>query len=149
MGQPIPINTTSSPTRWLIVFDRRAATWWADLVALGRRKHVRAFRHVFEDVWLFYDVQFRGTVIHVVRYEQARQLVAEWTADADVLSIAAQPSGHWFPRPLLCTVAVARLLGLPCALRPDALYRECLRHGATIVQVAHGAGHNYGFGSRA
>jgi len=147
MGQPIPTNAAGSPTRWLVVFDRRAATWWADLVAFGRRKHVRCFRWVKEcDCALFFDCQFSGTFIHVLCEDEAIQLMGEWMADADVLQIEVAPS-HSGPRrqrllapsPLLCTTSVARLLGLPCALRPDALYRQCLRHGATIVQVAHGA----------
>jgi hypothetical protein len=140
MGQPIPTDASGSPTRWLVVFDRRAATWWADLVAFGVRKHARCFRQVSGDVWLFYDVQFSGTFIHVVRHEEARRLVAEWIADADVLQIQVADPVRKLQLPLMphiCTVAVARLLGLPSrALRPDAFFRALLQHGATIIQIA-------------
>jgi hypothetical protein len=151
VGHPIPTDASGSPTRWLIVFDRRAATWWASLVALGRHKHARCFGYIHAcDAWLFYDCQFFHTTIQVARGEEAKRLIAEWTADADVLAMNAGTSGRFWPglfRPMLCTTAVARLLGLPCrALRPDAFRRQCLRHGATIVQIArvrHGATDHY------
>jgi hypothetical protein len=145
MGQPIPTDATA-PIRWLVSFDRRAASWWADLIALGARKHVRCFRHVPEcDCWLFYDCQFLGTLIHVARSEEARRLVMEWTTDADVLAIdmPAEPVRRLqFPLlPMICTVATSRLIGLPSrALRPDALFQALLRRGATIVQAAGGQG---------
>ena len=153
MGRPISTDAAGSPTRWLIVFDLTAATWWASLIALGRYKHARTFGHVHAcDVWLFYDCQFFHTTIQIARGEEARRLIAEWTADADVLAIDARLNvgrwaSGWWPMPLICTTAVARLIGLPCcALRPDAFRRQCLRHGATIVQIArvrHGATDHY------
>jgi hypothetical protein len=85
MGQPIPTDTSGSPTRWLIVFDRRAATWWASLVACGRRKHARCFGYVPAcEAWVFFDCQFVHTSIQVARGEGARRLIAEWTDGAEV-----------------------------------------------------------------
>jgi hypothetical protein len=92
---------------------------------------------------VFYDVQFAGTFVHVARGEQALRLAAEWTGDdADVLAIDARTPSRWFPLPLICTCAVARLIGLPSrVLRPDAFYRECLKYGATIVHESREARH--------
>jgi hypothetical protein len=123
-----------TPARWLLVFDREAATWWMSLIALGRYKHVRAIGYVHDaDAYLFYDVQYGGTTLQLARGKGARQLIAGWIADADVLAI--EPRCHIsFPvRCLLCTTAIAHLVGLPGALRPDALFRQALRNGATWV----------------
>jgi hypothetical protein len=150
MGRPLPLDVIGAPTRWLVVFDREASSWWASLVAFGYYKHVRAIGHVYDlDAWLFYDVQFGGTILQIARGDGARRLMAEWAAGADVLAyptICLTIDGHskpkklfWCPltffRPLLCTTAVAHLLGLPGALllRPDALYRACIKNGATRV----------------
>jgi hypothetical protein len=164
MGRPLPTDAIGSPTRWLIVFDRKAASWWADLVALGRYKHVRAFGYVHDlDAYVFYDVQFAGTTLQLARGDGARRLMVEWTANADVLAMDAihpiTPRVIRPFRPLICTTAVAHLLGLgpssrwclPGALllRPDAFYRACLRYGATPVGGAHGEPvHSHDHGSR-
>jgi hypothetical protein len=86
-----------------------------------------------------------GAFIHVARREKATRLVAEWTDNADVLSIdvPADPVRRLqFPLlPMICTVATSRLIGLPSrALRPDALFRALLQRGATIIQAAGGRG---------
>jgi hypothetical protein len=158
MGRTLQTDVIGAPTRWLVVFDREASSWWASLVALGHYKHARAIGYVHDaDAWLFYDVQFAGTILQLARGDAARRLMAEWAAGADVLAyptICLTIDGHskpkklfWCPltflRPLLCTTAVAHLLGLPGALRPDALYRQCLRHGAVPVGDArHGPVHS-------
>jgi hypothetical protein len=150
MGRPLATDIIGSPTRWLIVFDRKAASWWASLIALGRYKHVRAFGYVHDaDAYIFYDVQFSGTRLQLARGDGARALMLEWTADADVLAIdqreklqinQAGDFGRFSAiiRPLLCTTAIAHLVGLPGALRPDAFFRQCLSYGATPVGGLHG-----------
>jgi hypothetical protein len=131
MGQPIPIDACGSPSRWMIVFDHAAASRWASLIACGVRKHARAFGYVAScDCWVFVDCQFAGMVVQIARGEGVRRLISEWTACADVLAIDARAPGPWLPLPMVCTVAVARVVGLPVrALRPDGLYHVCLRHG--------------------
>jgi hypothetical protein len=145
MGRPLLTDVIGAPTRWLVVFDREASSWWASLVAFGHYKHARAIGYVHEaDAWLFYDVQFAGTILQIARGDGARRLMAEWAAGADVLAISSLPpkGGGWW-RPLLCTTAIAHLIGLPGALRPDALYRQCLAHGAVPVGDArHGPVHS-------
>lgn len=147
MGRPLPTDIIGSPTRWLVVFDRSASSWWTSLIALGHYKHVRAFGYIFDaDAYLFYDVQLGGTRLHLARGDGARALMMEWTADADVLVIEARKArnSNFRPfRPLVCTTAVAHLLGLRGALRPDAFYRQCLRHGATSVGGSHGPVHSH------
>jgi hypothetical protein len=149
MGRPLARDLISAPTRWLIAFDRVAASWWSNLIACGHYKHVRALGYIYDlDAFVFYDVQLRGTSIQVARGKGAQVLMAEWAADADVLAIDAgcafgQKFGFGCFRPLICTTAVAHLLGLPGALRPDALYRQCLAHGAYPVGDArHGPVHS-------
>jgi hypothetical protein len=146
MGRPFETSAIGSPSRWLVVFDREASSWWASFVAFGYYKHVRAIGYVHDaDAWLFYDVQFAGTILQIARGDGARKLMTQWAAGADVLAIDAgcafgQKFGFGCFRPLICTTAVAHLLGLPGALLPDALYRQCLRHGATRVgDACHGS----------
>jgi hypothetical protein len=140
VGQLLPSDAIGSPGRWLIVFSLKAKTWWTSLVAFGRYKHVRCFGYVAAvDAYLFYDVQFGGTTLQLARGEPARRLMLEWCWDADVLAIGTPTNSdklrqRWFT-PLLCTTAVAHLIGLECVatLRPDAFYRACLRAGAVPI----------------
>jgi hypothetical protein len=125
----------------MLVFDREAASWWTHFIAFGRYKHVRAFGFVHDaDSYVFYDVQFTKTTIQIARGDGARALMLDWTANADVLrwdlAVSPPPKGQFLTfslRPLLCTTAIARLIGLRGALRPDALYRQCLRNGAVAI----------------
>ena len=146
MGRPLARDVIGRPTRWLIAFDREAASWWTNFIAFGHYKHVRAFGYVDEaDAYVFYDVQFTGTVIQVARGAGARALMGEWAANADLLRYDSgfiRPSGGFiqslarFIRPLICTTAIAHLLGLPGALRnwrPDGFYRACIESGAKVI----------------
>jgi hypothetical protein len=135
MGRPLETDIAAAPARWLLVFARAASSWWANLVACGRYKHVRAIGYLYDlDAWLFYDVQFGGTTLTVARGAAAARLFGTWIAGADVLVIeAGKRRVSLRLRPLLCTTAIAHLVGLPGALRPDALYRQCVRHGAVKI----------------
>lgn len=137
MGRLLPTDSIGAPTRWLLVFNHKAETWWSRLAACGRLKHVRAFGYVADaDAYVFFDPQFEGMSIQIARGDGARRLMVEWCQDADVLAIDARPSFLIFRffMPLLCTTAIAHLIGLPVsALRPSALYRKCLQNGATVV----------------
>lgn len=138
MGQPLSTDSIGAPTRWLLVFNHKAETWWSRLAACGRLKHVRAFGYVAgSDAYVFFDPQFEGMSIQIARGDGARRLMVEWCQEADVLRWDRRATpGHRFRcwMPLLCTTAIAHLIGLPfTALRPDALYRKCLQNGATVV----------------
>ena len=144
MGHPIATDVIGTPTRWMLVFNRQAISWWTNFIAFGRYKHVRAFGYVHAaDAYVFYDVQFSGTVIQIARGDGARALMLEWTANADVLRWDAGTNAGKTPaflrqffRPLICTTAIAHLIGLPGALltlRPDALYRACIESGAVAI----------------
>jgi hypothetical protein len=122
----------------MIVFNRTAESWWSSLVAMGRYKHVRAFGYVAElETYVFYDVQFGYTSIEIARGACARQMIAAWCGDADVLAIDRVSNRPAYLGPMLCTTAIARLIGLSGrALRPDALWRECIKNGAIPVGYA-------------
>lgn len=133
----LPTDAFGTPSRWLVVFRRKADLWWVNLIP-GRFKHVSAFGFVPEcDAWVFYDCGL-WTSIYVARGAAARAMMVERTKDAAVLSLAARghPAQPRFAA-FSCTAAVANLLCIPTiALRPDALYRACIRHGAKIVGQA-------------
>jgi hypothetical protein len=144
MGRPLDTDVTGAPTRWLVAFDRVAASWWSSLIACGHYKHVRAVGYVYDlDAYVFYDVQLAGTRIQLARGAGATALMLEWAENADVLAIEPVSNrGRYLRlRPLLCTTAIAHLIGLPGALRPDALYRQLLANGAICVGAGHGAVH--------
>lgn len=137
MGSPLPADIIATPACWLLVFDRQASSRWTSLVAMGRYKHVRAFGYVPDaEAYVFYDVQFGRTLITVARGKGVLRMIGEWCQDADVLSFTPQVKSQkatWVA-PLLCTTAVAHLIGLRSgALRPDRLFADCLRNGAILV----------------
>lgn len=130
----LPTDGAGAPARWFVIFRRRVDSRLVRWLAFGRYKHVRAAGYVPEtDCWLFYDHGWNGISVFLARGRGAEVLLAHWTEAADVLAIAARaPLPSALPR--LCTTAVASLIGLPsCALRPDALYRDCLAYGAMRI----------------
>lgn len=131
-----------APEIWTVVFNREAATWWASGMALGRYKHVRAYAYVpFLHVWVFYDVRLRGTEITIAADgAPADHMIASWIVAADLLRVHRRPhAACTVPVLGFCVPAMRRLLGVPgSALRPDAFWRECLRHGAEPFEAVHG-----------
>lgn len=135
----------SEPTRWTIVFHRRAENWFFSLIAMGRFKHVSAFAWLPDvRVWLIYDLGFRRTRVMVLPDTEAsktylRQVIAgnaivTMPVHADALPLMRLG--------LFCTSAVKHLIGLRSgALRPDALFASCLRHGGELSDDA-GANHS-------
>lgn len=133
------------PEIWTLVFNREAKTRWASWLAMGRYKHVRAYAYVpFLHVWVFFDPHIAGTdIVIAADGEPAQRLIGSWIVDADLLRMRRRPPGRefcwpgvWcderakFPVLGFCVPAIKRLLGLRyVALRPDALYRLCLRNG--------------------
>lgn len=144
MIRAVPGPLIVAPETWVLVFNREASTWWASWLALGRYKHVRAYAYVpFLHVWVFYDVHLGGTDIFLAADgAPAHSVMAHWNENADLvsfkrMSIDIQPS----PIFGFCVPAIKRLVGLKCvAMRPDALYRQCLRHGGIPFEVPDGLG---------
>lgn len=125
-----------APRQWIIVFDRKAATWWINWLPLGKYKHVRAFGYVPEaKAFIFYDVAFDRTMIAIACDQAATALIREWLTDADAISMPARAAGLPAPRiGFWCVQAIKHLIGLRSgALRPSALWRDCLRQGGEIV----------------
>lgn len=133
--RPQSTDGAGVPHRWMLIFRPRAKHAWINWLVPGRFKHVCAFGYVHEtDCFVFFDAWLGGTSIQLARGASARALIAQWTRDATVLRMDALPTakGAWSPR-MLCTTAVAHLVGVPGALLPSMLYRQCLAQGAVIA----------------
>ena len=120
------------PARWVVCFCRKAATPWMARLPVGHYKHVRAFGSVPHiQTWVFFDPALDRSVIKLARGEAAGALMAEFLADSDALVMPVRYRERLVPRiGGWCVPAVKHLLGLSSsALRPDALWKHCLRHG--------------------
>lgn len=131
------------PEYWTLVFARRSATRWGSLLACGRYKHVRAYAYVpFLHVWVFYDVAISGTSIVIAADgDAALGMILAWSEDADRIKIRRGPEPMRNP-PVFgyCVPSMKRLIGLRSgALRPDALWRDCLKAGGTPVERRDGS----------
>lgn len=131
----IPQHAAGTPSRWILAFARRSSSRWVNLVP-GRYKHVMAMGYVAEmDSWIFFDVRLGHTDLYTARGDGARQLMAHYAEGADLLGMparrgrsAALRCGFW------CVPSIKHLVGVRGgALRPDALWRDCLRQGAEIL----------------
>lgn len=126
------------PTHWYVCFCHRAATAWMERLPIGRYKHVRAFGCVAAvNTWVFFDSAFDRTTVKIARGEAARQLMAEWLTDSDIVRMAMVRRKTMRPRlGGWCVPAVKHLLGISSgALRPDALWRDCLRLGGEVIHA--------------
>lgn len=125
------------PDRWTVVFHVKRASWWVELLAFGRFKHVSAFAYVpLMRAWLVYDVQQAGTSLTVIPdCDSAITLLDKLYGDCVMLSVRRQePCGNAFRLGFWCVPAIKHLLGVRCgALRPDALYRHLRRNGAELI----------------
>jgi hypothetical protein len=124
------------PTQWFVCFSRHAATWWLDLLPVGKFKHVRAFGLVPAiNTWIFFDPALDRTAIRVARGDAASRMIGEWMIDSEVVRV--QTISRETLRPRLtgwCVPQVKAVLGLSCgALRPDALLQDCLRLGGRVI----------------
>lgn len=128
----IPGPLVVEPDVWVLVFNRVASKRWTSWIALGKYKHVRAYAYVpFLHVWVFYDPRFRGTSITIAADGAQHALIREWITDADLMRMLRRThETRRFPVFGWCVPAIKRLIGLRCsALRPDSLWRSCLRNG--------------------
>jgi hypothetical protein len=125
------------PEQWNLVFNPRASTPWLSRLPVGHFKHVLAFAWMNEArCWLIYDVQLAATRLIMLRDGPAAlDLLAQITDGATVIAMkrAEQPA-PWLRFGFWCVPAVKHLIGLrSSALRPDRLFRDCLRHGGKIL----------------
>lgn len=123
---------TGEPTQWYVCFCRRAATRWLERLPIGRYKHVRAFGCVpAVNTWIFFDPALDRTSVRLARGASVRKLMTEWLTGADVIRMPVVSRETLIPRlGGWCVPAIKHLVGISgCALRPDALWRDCLRQG--------------------
>ncbi len=127
-------------TRWTIVFHRRAENRIFGLIAMGRFKHVSAFAWLpGPRVWIHYDLGFCRTRIIVLpdTAESKAYLGALITGNAIITMKVRGDARPIMRLGLFCTSAVKHLIGLrSSALRPDALFASCLRHGGELSDDA-------------
>lgn len=128
------------PTRWTIVFHRKAENWFFSALAMGHFKHVSAFAWLPDvGVWLVYDLGFRRTRIVVMpdTAESKAHLAKVINGNAIVTMPVRFDALPVMRLGLFCTSAVKHLIGLrSSALRPDALFASCLRHGGELSDDA-------------
>lgn len=125
------------PLDWIVVFRPWSESWLVRNLVPGRFKHVSAYADLAGlRAWVTFDVGFDGTKITVIPDgAQVRAIMAPWLDGCTLVRMRKRPGAKcrvalfgW------CAPSVARLIGLRSgALRPDALYRDCLRNGGTIV----------------
>lgn len=140
-------QTAVEPDTWFVVFHPTAAAAWMNRLPIGRFKHVSAFAYVHGiKAWLICDVQLHAFRLIALRDNQdALDALATITAGCTVLHLKRKDGAKPFFRiGFWCVPALKHLLGLrSSALRPDGLYRDCLRAGAKIIHeppVLHTAG---------
>lgn len=132
------LPTAIEPPQWVLAFHRSAARRWTGWLACGRYKHVSAFAYLPEiGLWLWFDVCLDGThLVALPDSEAGRREIAVWTADADYLRVPRRPARRVILAPFYCVAAVRHLVGVPGgALRPDGLWRDCLRNGGELVTI--------------
>lgn len=134
LRRPEPLGEVST---WFVCFDTTTPTWWVRLIP-GRYKHVRAFGFVpLMGLWIFFDVALAGHSLFVARdgTPQCEAMIERWWNGCDVLKVKRSRGPAGLSRiGLWCVPAVAGLIGVRSgALRPDGLWRECVRQGAEIL----------------
>lgn len=130
------IDTALEPSRWNVVFHRKAENWFFAAIAFGRFKHVSAFAWVPElSIWLFYDVGFRRTRLFAVPDGATAQgMVGALARGNCIVTVDVREDAlPWMRGGLFCTTAIKHLIGSGSgALRPDRLYRHLVASGGTV-----------------
>lgn len=131
------VTVMAEPETWSVVFHRRPANWFFNLIAMGHFKHVTAVAWVpAARVWIVYDVGFRRTRIIVLPdNDEAKAEIGHHLVGNAVVTLKRRDDALPIMRlGLFCTTAVKHLIGLrSSALRPDGLFHDCLRNGGTVV----------------
>jgi len=125
------------PTVWFLIFEERSRSWWVDLLAWGRFKHVTAVGWVSDQrLWLFYDVSLgRTRVAAMPDCPGAWEIIAAMREQAVTL---VMPPGRgrnfWARIGFWCVPAMAHLVGVRShAMRPDRLFAHCLGQGGQVM----------------
>jgi hypothetical protein len=126
------------PECWFVSFHVKSSRRWVNLLCIGRFKHVTAFGYVAAaKAWVVMDVLGSRMMVRVVRSDKDINVLAEMSAAGTVVRMPPVDRTRKNFRPKLvfhCVSFVAHTLGLSgSALRPDTLYRKCLRHGGEII----------------
>lgn len=122
---------------WFIAFHRTSPVRLARWLTVGQTfKHVSCFAFVpAAGCWIFNDWNLLRSELLIVPDAKADPFLAAEQEDAVVLRHV--PAAFPLMRPKLgfwCVTSVAHLAEIrSCALRPDALFRDCLAEGAEIV----------------
>lgn len=128
---------TIDPVDWIVVFRPWSDSWLVRTFVPGRFKHVSACAYLAGNrAWVTYDVGFDGTKIMVIPDgAEADRILTPWLDGCTLIRMRKNHDARcavalfgW------CAPAVARLIGLRCgALRPQTLYRHCLRNGGQVI----------------
>ncbi len=126
------------PVEWFVCFSRQSATWWLKWMP-GRFKHVRAFGQVASiNTWIFLDPSLDRTVLKVARGDAAAALIDAWSVESDVIRMPIAYQGVRWPVFGWCVPQIRHVVGIRgSALRPDALFADCLRQKGAAV-ITHG-----------
>ena len=102
---------------------------------MGRFKHVMAFGWLpHSKVWVTYDVGYDDTKITVIPAGN-EAIIREWIKDCVLVEMKKNPvKRDVFPIIGWCAPSISRLLGLPVTLRCDALYRNCIANGGSLIE---------------
>lgn len=132
------------PAEWLVLFHPRSRHRWVERLLPGRFKHVSALGYVAAPVrcWVWCDADLWASRVMLCGADDDRAWLGSIIGDNVAIRFAAcePPVGGYASRlrsPLqlrTCVSAVKHLIGLRSgALRPDALWRDCLAHGGKVV----------------
>lgn len=126
------------PKEWFVVFHEQSSKWWVNLLAWGRFKHVSVFGKVERSgSWVFYDLHSDRAHVMVIGDWEADIALAYYSECGPVIRFSrllSDVAGFSFRPGFWCVPAVAHIIGLrTCALRPDALYRQCLAKGGELI----------------
>lgn len=125
------------PINWIVVFkphtDSRLIRWFVP----GRFKHVSAIAFLEAlNAWVTFDVGTRYAKIMVMPAGgQANDIIVPWIEGCTLVRMEKRIAGGRLPMYGWCVPAVRHLLGMNSgALRPDTLYRHCLRDGGKVIE---------------
>lgn len=131
------------PINWIVVFKPRTESRLIRWFVPGRFKHVSAIAYLDAlKAWVTFDVGTRQAKIMVMpEGAQADNVIVPWIEGCTLVRMTKRPGGGHLPFYGWCVPAVRHLLGMRSgALRPDTLYRHCLRDGGRIIDEPHHAG---------
>lgn len=129
------------PEVWFAAFSPESSRRWVNWLSFGRFRHVSAFGWVSSaQCWLLFEVlSYRTEIRAVPKAFEAVALapILDSCVVVQMPPVDRSDKGVKFKAGFWCVPSVAHLLGLrSCALRPDALYRQCLANGGRVMAGA-------------